>query len=62
MPCKVLSVLKKDGQNVDVGEIGMVVESMKMEMNIFVGARGKFKAMFRKGDSVGEGMVLFSIT
>jgi len=62
MPCKVLSVLKKEGNILKVGEVAMVVESMKMEMNILATAEGKFSAKFQKGDSVEEGQVLFTIT
>ncbi|TVY93941.1 Methylcrotonoyl-CoA carboxylase subunit alpha, mitochondrial [Lachnellula willkommii] len=62
MPCKVLSVLKKDGERVGPGENVMVLESMKMEMNILTAAEGIFKANFQKGDAVEEGMVLFTLS
>jgi biotin carboxyl carrier protein len=62
MPCKVLSVLKKEGDILKVGEVAMVVESMKMEMNIVATGEGRFSAKFQKGDSVEEGQVLFIIT
>lgn len=62
MPCKVLSVPKKDGDTVDVGEVGMVVESMKMEMNVLATTKGVFKAMFQTGEAVEEGSVLFTVT
>ncbi|KAF2102485.1 hypothetical protein NA57DRAFT_33026 [Rhizodiscina lignyota] len=62
MPCKVLSVLKKEGDVLKVGEIAMVVESMKMEMNILATTEGKFSAKFQKGDAVQEGQVLFTVT
>ncbi|KAK0101860.1 hypothetical protein ONS95_001327 [Cadophora gregata] len=61
MPCRVLNVLKKDGEMLKVGEIAMVVESMKMEMNILATAEGKFTAKFQKGDAVNEGEVLFTV-
>lgn len=61
MPCKVLRVLKQDGDRVKVGEIAMVVESMKMEMNILASADGTFKSMFQKDEAVDEGAVLFTI-
>ncbi|PVH72832.1 hypothetical protein DL98DRAFT_659826 [Cadophora sp. DSE1049] len=61
MPCRVLNVLKKDGDLLKVGEIAMVVESMKMEMNILATAEGKFSAKFQKGDAVDEGEVLFTV-
>lgn len=62
MPCRVLSVMKKDGEEVHIGEVGMVLESMKMEMNVLVTAKGLFKAMLSKGEAVEEGVVLFTIT
>lgn len=62
MPCRVLNVLKKDGDLLKVGEIAMVVESMKMEMNILATAEGKFTANFQKGDAVDEGQILFTVT
>jgi biotin carboxyl carrier protein len=62
MPCKVLSVPKKDGEVIDIGEVGMVVESMKMEMNVLASTKGVFKTMFQQGDAVEEGMVLFTVT
>lgn len=58
MPCKVLSVLKRPGDEVKAGEIVMVVESMKMEMNISMAIDGKFQCKVAKGDSVDEGKVL----
>jgi acetyl/propionyl-CoA carboxylase alpha subunit len=62
MPCKVLNVLKKNGDTVDIGDIGMVVESMKMEMNLLVTAKGIFKGLFKKGEAVEEGTVVFTVT
>ncbi|KAF3903603.1 hypothetical protein AA313_de0204046 [Arthrobotrys entomopaga] len=41
MPCKVLKVLVKEGQEVDVDEALVVVESMKMETTIRSPKRGK---------------------
>ena len=62
MPCKVLSILKKNGDEVtEAGESVMVVESMKMEMSINVTADGKFETSLKKGDAVDEGKVLCSV-
>ncbi|KAB2574697.1 Methylcrotonoyl-CoA carboxylase subunit alpha [Lasiodiplodia theobromae] len=58
MPCRVLDVLKNDGDDVKSGENVMVVESMKMEMSIVVSVDGKFKTTWRKGDAVSDGAVL----
>jgi acetyl/propionyl-CoA carboxylase alpha subunit len=58
MPCKVLSVLKKNGDVVKPGETVMIIESMKMEMAISLPQGGKFEAYVQKGDSTNEGTVL----
>ncbi|KAH6664262.1 carbamoyl-phosphate synthase L chain, ATP binding domain-containing protein [Halenospora varia] len=62
MPCKVLTVVKKDGDKVKVGEIAVVVESMKMEMNILAAAEGVFNTNVTKGQAVEEGAVLFTVS
>ncbi|CAG8076765.1 unnamed protein product [Penicillium olsonii] len=61
MPCKVLSVLRKNGDEVKSGDSVMVIESMKMEVNISVAASGKFQTDWKVGDAVEEGKVLCSI-
>ncbi|KUL82518.1 hypothetical protein ZTR_10641 [Talaromyces verruculosus] len=58
MPCKVLGVLKKDGDEVKTGEVVIVVESMKMEMNVSAPANGTFRSSVKKADAVNEGTVL----
>ncbi|KEF59069.1 uncharacterized protein A1O9_03912 [Exophiala aquamarina CBS 119918] len=58
MPCKVLRVLKKNGDSVKIGEIVMVVESMKMEINISASKDGVFETSVRQGDGVDQGVVL----
>ncbi|ETI26969.1 hypothetical protein G647_10068 [Cladophialophora carrionii CBS 160.54] len=58
MPCKVLGVLKQNGENVRRGEVVMVIESMKMETNISVSVDGKFGTGFKVGDAVDDGKVL----
>jgi len=58
MPCKVLRVLKKNGDSVKTGEIVMVVESMKMEINISASKDGIFETSVRQGDGVDQGVVL----
>lgn len=62
MPCKILGVVKKDGDTIEVGEVGVVVESMKMEMSILATAKGIFKSCVNKGEAVEEGTVLFNIS
>lgn len=61
MPCKVLSILKANGDEVRSGETVMVIESMKMEVSIAVAAAGKFETTWKKGDAVEEGKVLCSV-
>jgi acetyl/propionyl-CoA carboxylase alpha subunit len=61
MPCKVLSVLKNNGDEVQSGDSVMVIESMKMEVNILVAASGKFQTDWKVGDAVEEGKILCSI-
>lgn len=58
MPCKILDVLKKDGEDVASGETVMVIESMKMEMAMSMPQGGKFEAYVEKGDSADEGTLL----
>ncbi len=58
MPCKVLAVLKKNGEEVKVGEVVMVIESMKMETNISVAVAGSFGTGVKVGDAVDDGKVL----
>ncbi|OGM47718.1 hypothetical protein ABOM_004329 [Aspergillus bombycis] len=61
MPCKVLSVLKKNGDVVKSGASVMVIESMKMEVTITVSADGQFHSTWKEGDAVEEGKILCSI-
>ncbi|KKK15200.1 hypothetical protein ARAM_002008 [Aspergillus rambellii] len=61
MPCKVLSVLKKNGDEVKSGDSVMVIESMKMEVTITVSADGKFQTSWKQGDAVGEGKILCNV-
>lgn len=58
MPCKVLRVMKKNGDAVKTGEIVMVVESMKMEINISASKDGIFESSVRQGDGIDQGVVL----
>lgn len=61
MPCKILSILKAPGDQVEKGEKVMVTESMKMEMSIYVDSVGTFHTRWKEGDAVNEGNVLCSI-
>uniref|UniRef100_L2FQG4 Acetyl-biotin carboxylase subunit n=1 Tax=Colletotrichum fructicola (strain Nara gc5) TaxID=1213859 RepID=L2FQG4_COLFN len=61
MPCKVLSIGKAMGEEVKSGESVMVIESMKMEINIRANVAGRFETKWKVGDAVGEGVVLCSV-
>lgn len=61
MPCKVLNVLRKNGEEVKEGETVVVVESMKMEMNIAAPQSGIFNTGVKLNDTVHEGSVLCQI-
>ncbi|KAF2035284.1 hypothetical protein EK21DRAFT_107408 [Setomelanomma holmii] len=61
MPCKVLKVLKKSGDEVQKGEVLLVVESMKMEMSINAPESGKVRVERGVGEAVGEGEVLAEV-
>jgi acetyl/propionyl-CoA carboxylase alpha subunit len=58
MPCKVLEVLKADGETVKAGEKLLVIESMKMEISISAQLDGVFRPKVREQDAVDEGEVL----
>lgn len=58
MPCKVLDVLKKEGDVVEVGETVLVVESMKMETSVSCGVSGVLRLKVGKGEAVEEGSEL----
>ncbi|KAJ3522184.1 hypothetical protein NM208_g12969 [Fusarium decemcellulare] len=60
MPCKVLQVLKKAGDEVKTGEIVMIIESMKMEITIAASKDGEFEPNVKEGEAVNEGVKLCS--
>lgn len=61
MPCKVKRVLKSAGDEVQKGEILVVVESMKMELKVVADFDGTFAAEVAIGDAVQEGQILCRI-
>lgn len=61
MPCKILRVLKKNGEEAKSGELVMVIESMKMEITISAGRDGKFETTVKEGDAVDEGVQLCTL-
>lgn len=62
MPCKILKVLKNVGEEVQKGEVVMVVESMKMEMSINAPDDGVFGTERAEAQAVEEGSVLCEIS
>ncbi|KAI5465061.1 carboxyl transferase domain-containing protein [Mariannaea sp. PMI_226] len=58
MPCKILSIKKKNGEHVKEGELLMVIESMKMEVSIKANKTGRFETSWKDGDAAEEGRVL----
>lgn len=61
MPCKILSIQKKESDQVRAGELVMVIESMKMEVSIRANRDGKFKTRWKAGDAVDDGTILCDI-
>ncbi|KAJ4252782.1 hypothetical protein NW762_010688 [Fusarium torreyae] len=60
IPCKILQVLKKENEKVKVGDVVMIVESMKMEITISANEDGLFECTVKEGDAVNEGSKLCS--
>ncbi|KAI1872768.1 uncharacterized protein JN550_003642 [Neoarthrinium moseri] len=58
MPCKVLSIQKKNGDHVESGDEVMVIESMKMEVSVKATRAGLFETTWVERDSVSEGQAL----
>jgi acetyl/propionyl-CoA carboxylase alpha subunit len=61
MPCKVLRVLKQNGDAVKSGETLVVIESMKMEVRVTAAVDGKFQTAVAEGDAVGDEEVLCQV-
>lgn len=61
MPCKILNINVQEGAQCRAGDVVMVVESMKMEIAMSIGAAGAFTTRWNVGDAVEEGSVLCSI-
>ena len=49
MPCKVLQILKNSGDEVKVGDVVMIIESMKMEITITASKEGMFEPSVEEG-------------
>ncbi|KAF7561554.1 hypothetical protein G7046_g2583 [Stylonectria norvegica] len=62
MPCKILTILKSPGEEINKGDSVMVIESMKMEITISIEASGKFQTPWKVGDAVNEGLELCSVS
>ena len=62
MPGKILEVHVSEGQNVNSGDLLMVMEAMKMEHKIVASSDGKVESIhFKEGDQVPQGAELLSL-
>jgi acetyl/propionyl-CoA carboxylase alpha subunit len=61
MPCKVLDVLKKNADTVEVGDVLCIIESMKMEIKVLAEVQGTFRMVAKEGESVAEGAILCAV-
>lgn len=61
LPCKVLKVLKQNGEEVKKAEVLLVIESMKMEVTILAPDHGIFETSRKSGEAVEEGSVLCEV-
>lgn len=61
MPCKVISVLKSNGDQVKAGEALIVIESMKMETNVCAPKDGTFEALVKADQAVDKGELLCNV-
>ncbi|OQV08553.1 Carbamoyl-phosphate synthase L chain, domain-containing protein [Cladophialophora immunda] len=61
MPCKVLRIMKENGETVKAGDVLLIVESMKMEMKVSAMADGLFQCTLGTGDAVEEESVLCQV-
>jgi len=62
MPGLILSVKKKEGDNIEMGESLIILEAMKMENEINAPASGKIKKIFVEiGSSVEKDEIILSI-
>lgn len=61
MPSKILEVTAKDGTWVKVGDKLLVLESMKMEIQVTSSAEGIVSMQVKEGDILPEGSVLCEI-
>lgn len=62
MPCKILRVLKQNGDVVQKGDVLIITESMKTEMKITASRDGRFESNVVDGDAVEADSVLCSVT
>ncbi|BFZ62182.1 hypothetical protein YB2330_003264 [Saitoella coloradoensis] len=61
MPCKIVQVMKKDGEIVKAGEPILVMESMKTEIRLNAKEDGVLKLFVKEGDVKAEGAVLCEV-
>lgn len=62
MPGKILKILVKEGEDVELGASILIMEAMKMEHTIKANKKGKIeKILFKEGDQVSGGVELVKI-
>lgn len=62
LPGTVLNIVAKEGQNLNAGDVVMIIEAMKMENEIVAPNAGSLAAIHvKKGDSVQAGDLLFTL-
>jgi biotin carboxyl carrier protein len=63
LSCKVIKVLVKEGEEVEMDQVLVIIEAMKMEMPISSTTRGKVKeVLVREGQDVDKGTDLVILT
>jgi len=62
MPCKVLAIMVKEGDQIKTGDALFLIESMKMEITIPAPTDGVIKAIrVALGQTVGQGVVMLEM-
>ncbi|KAK3723415.1 hypothetical protein LTR37_001667 [Vermiconidia calcicola] len=61
MPCKIVTVQRKTAEMAKEGDVVIVIESMKMEINMSISATGKMKMYVESGEAVEEGTIFCEV-
>jgi biotin carboxyl carrier protein len=63
LTCKVIKILVKEGENVEIDQVLVIIEAMKMEMPISSSIQGKVKeVLVKEGQDVEKGANLLVLT